>query len=67
MSTIVIPCLVIMVCYLKIFQFANQAKKKISDRKSNKTSQSDFKRSYKIAKGLFASYMVFVICWYEKK
>ena len=66
-TTIILPCIVIMVCYLKIYQFAHQANKKISERNARRSRFSDFKRSYQIAKGLFSSYMLFVICWYVYK
>jgi hypothetical protein len=64
MSSIVIPCICILFCYIRIFLYANSSKSKISAVNTNGVlKQRDFKRSLKIAKGLFASFMLFTICW----
>ena len=63
MSSIVIPGILIMICYLRIFLFARESSNKIAQ--MNKNSSSDFRRSFKIAKGLFVSFMIFLVCWQE--
>jgi hypothetical protein len=61
MSSIIIPGILIMICYLRIFLFARESSNKIAQ--MNKNSSSDFRRSFKIAKGLFVSFMIFLVCW----
>ena len=64
MSSIILPCIVTMICYMRIFIYARNASNKIAEKNSKKKdSLSDLKRSVRIAKGLFASFMLFVICW----
>nr|QVK45856.1 G protein-coupled receptor [Proales similis] len=58
MSSIIIPCVCIFFCYLKIFMFASKIKNRVAG-----SHKSDLKRSLKIAKGLFASFMLFTVCW----
>lgn len=64
MSSIVVPCICIAACYIRIFTFANQAKSKVSPNQTeSKPKSSDFRKSLRIAKGLFASFMLFTLCW----
>ncbi len=57
MSSIVIPCCCIFFFYLRIFFFASSNIGKI------KTSGDSQNKSLRIAKGLFASFLLFTICW----
>ncbi|CAF0837503.1 unnamed protein product [Brachionus calyciflorus] len=64
LSSIVIPCVLIAVCYIRIFMYSRTAKLKVApSEKSGKSKSNDFKKSLKIAKGLFASFMLFTACW----
>ncbi len=80
MSSIVIPCICILFCYIRIFIFARKAKARVAQGahdlsgtvkithgsgKKGRKSNDDFKRSLKLAKGLFASFLLFTICWFE--
>jgi hypothetical protein len=49
------PCIVILIFYVKIFMFATAAKAS--------AGTGDLKTSLRIAKGLFSSYALFVFCW----
>jgi hypothetical protein len=42
--------------------FATSAKAKVAS-KSDQRNQKDLKKSLKLAKGLFTSFMLFTICW----
>lgn len=55
-SSIVIPCGAIFFCYMKVFIFSYKSKNKL------KSSTSDT-QSIRLAQGLFASFMLFTICW----
>lgn len=82
MSSIVVPCISILFCYMRIFFYANGAKTKVipkhavsmaSSSKSNASTiitsstnvldHNSLSRSIRIAKGLFASFMLFTLCW----
>ena len=55
MSSIVIPCLAILFCYIKIFIYTYKSK--------NRSHCSNKTQSIRLAQGLFASFMLFTICW----
>ena len=60
MSSIVIPCCLILFFYIRIFVFANKNKLKVS---ATHSKVKDLSKSLKIAKGLFGSFMLFTLCW----
>ena len=62
MSSIVLPCICIFFCYMKIFFFVHNSKRRISLNQI-KTSNNEYSRSIILAKGLFTSFMIFTICW----
>ena len=49
-----LPCGAIFLCYMKIFIFAYKSK--------NKSKSSSLDQSIRLAKGLFGSFMLYVIC-----
>nr|QVK45857.1 G protein-coupled receptor [Proales similis] len=59
MSSIIIPSILILYFYIRIFVFASMASKRAASQQSKK----EFKKSLKIAFGLFASFMLFFVCW----
>lgn len=59
MSSIIIPCVCILFCYIRIFMFASNSK--VS--RALPTKKKEFSRSIRIAKGLFASFLLYSICW----
>ena len=61
MSSIVIPCIAILFCYIRIFLHSYQSKKKINTNGNH--SKSNIHQSLRLAQGLFASFMLFTICW----
>lgn len=56
MSSIVVPCLAILFCYIKVFIYSYKSKSK--SRRSNQHN-----RSMHLAYGLFISFVLFTICW----
>lgn len=64
LSSIVIPCILIAICYIRIFVYSNKIKSKVlSSEHNSKKKSNDFRKSLRIAKGLFASFMLFAACW----
>ena len=63
MSSIVIPCLAILFCYIQIFLYSYRSKKKMNTNGSHATSLHNHHNSLRLAKGLFAAFMLFTICW----
>ena len=63
MSSIIMPSVVIMVCYIRIYLFARESSNKVMDKKKSSTNVSDLRRSFRVAKGLFSSFIIFLICW----
>ena len=65
MSSIVMPCVLIMICYLRIFLFAYRSNSKVEavNKKDHKNNTKDLHKSLRIAKGLFASFLLFTVCW----
>lgn len=57
-AAIFIPCIIIMILYIKIFVFAYKSKKKIFEKSDS------LAKSLAIAKSLFLSFFLFFICWY---
>lgn len=55
-----LPSIIIFYCYIRIFSHANKIKKKIKD-KGNLNKGND--ESFKLAKTLFLSYSIYIICW----
>ena len=60
---IVVPCIAVILCYVRIFVFANQAFHKIADQMTHRKNVNDFKRSLGIAIGLLISFVLFTVCW----
>ena len=56
-----IPCTCIAICYIKIFLFVRQ--KSANRHKDDKKTTDRMSKSLKIAKSLFASFSLFVVCW----
>jgi hypothetical protein len=66
MSSIVVPCICILFCYFRIFYYVRKSKAKITAKLAKQTAKStnaEMKKSIRIAKGLFASFMLFTLCW----
>jgi hypothetical protein len=67
MSSIVVPCVCILFCYFRIFLYSHNAKTRVSSNavagRDVKSKSRDMARSLRIAKGLFASFLLFTICW----
>ena len=61
MSSIVIPCLAILFCYIRIFLHSNRSKKKMI--RNGSITRSRHRHSLRLAKGLFAAFMLFTVCW----
>ena len=59
-SCIVTPCCLIFFFYFRIFWYASKNKLKVA---SANSMTKDLSKSLRIAKGLFASFMIFTICW----
>ena len=55
MSSIVVPCIAILFCYVKIFIHSSRSKTR-----SHSTNQN---HSLRLAQGLFVSFMLFTVCW----
>lgn len=51
---VMLPCGAIFLCYMKIFIFAYKSK--------NKSNSSSLNQSVRLAKGLFGSFMLYVVC-----
>jgi hypothetical protein len=62
MTTIVIPSFLVFICYSRIFWFI----RKKGFKNNTNTAGRDFKKSIKIAQGLFASFLFFTLCWVIK-
>ncbi|RNA16468.1 melatonin receptor type 1B-B-like [Brachionus plicatilis] len=64
LSSIVVPCILIAICYLRIFIYSSKIKSKVlASESSGKRKSSDLRKSLRIAKGLFASFTLFAACW----
>lgn len=63
---ILTPCMVTFICYIMVFRHVIKHNSKVftTSKNSSSLSKNEFKKSVKIAKSLFASFMMFVICWY---
>ena len=59
-TSIVIPCGIVAVCYFKIFRFVIKSKNRVA---ANGGKKTDLSQSIKIAKGLFGSFALFTLCW----
>jgi len=57
LSSIVLPCIVILYFYMRIFIYVVRSHSRASQRGDNLI------HSLRVAKGLFVSYMIFVVCW----
>ena len=55
-TTIFLPCVLIFSCYMRIFFYAFKVKRKVLKSKS-------LMKSLKITKSLFATFILFSICW----
>ena len=53
--SVIIPCVVIFLFYVRIFYYSYK-----SGQRSNSSSD---KKSIRLAKGLFASFMIYTLCW----
>lgn len=63
-SCIIIPCCLIGFCYARIFKYSQEVKSKVrSDYLTSNNSHSVSAERFKLAKSLFVSFMLFVICW----
>ena len=60
MSSIVTPCICILFFYVRIFVFASKTKLKVT---TTNSKTRDLSKSLRIAKGLFASFVSFTVCW----
>ena len=56
MSSIIIPCLLILFCYTRIGSFVIRSKQRVLKSKR-------FRSTLRVTKGLFASFFLFTICW----
>ena len=56
MSSIIVPCLAILYCYVRIFIYSHRSK--VRSHATNNINQS-----LRLAKGLFISFMLFFVCW----
>jgi hypothetical protein len=61
MSSIVIPCVAILFCYIRIFLHSYRSKKKMNANGS--IAKSHHCHSLRLAKGLFAAFLLFTVCW----
>ncbi|CAF0949702.1 unnamed protein product [Brachionus calyciflorus] len=52
-----VPCLCILICYIKIFVFVRKYSGKV------KMNGTNHKRNIQLAKSLFASFITYFICW----
>ena len=59
---VIIPCVCIGVLYTKIFYYTSQIRNKLSSQTLFQKYRTTF-RAVKIAKSLFASFVLFFICW----
>jgi hypothetical protein len=58
------PCIIICSCYIRIFVFVMNSKNKVTLNNSSTLAKMEKrKKSIKIAKSLFFSFILFVICW----
>ena len=55
MSSIIVPSMLIIVFYVKIFIFSYRSK--------SRANSTNHNQSIRLAKGLFASFMLFACCW----
>jgi hypothetical protein len=55
--SIFIPCLLILIAYLRIFFYAHKSRRNI------KSNSDEISHSVKIATSLFASFALFTMCW----
>ena len=53
--SIIVPCIAIFLFYVRIFYYSHK-----SGQRSNSSSD---KKSLRLAKGLFASFMIYTLCW----
>lgn len=61
-TSIMIPSTLIFICYLRIFTYARSTSNKVLHM-SKELKSRNFSKSFKLAKGLFLSFMLFSICW----
>ncbi|CAF0992446.1 unnamed protein product [Brachionus calyciflorus] len=61
-SSILFPSVFILICYVRIFVFAKNSRKKVMNL-SKENKKKGFNKSVKLAKGLFCSFMLFTACW----
>ena len=59
LSSIVFPCIIILYFYVRIFVYAVRSHARVA---KNNTAKY-LKHSLRVAKGLFVSYILFVVCW----
>lgn len=62
MSSIVIPCICILCCYIGIFVYVHKRQNQLVTYQQARLIL-DQNKSFRIAVGLFASFMLFTICW----
>lgn len=62
--SICIPCILIPIFYFKIFIYAFTARSRAMFNAHTNINQG-IKETYKIAKGMFFSFVIFTICWLE--
>jgi hypothetical protein len=55
----VFPCIIILYFYVSIFIYAVKSHARVA----HKNSGNNMKHSLRVAKGLFVSYILFVVCW----
>jgi hypothetical protein len=60
MSSIVIPCVCILICYARIFFFAKKSRTRVA---AHSQKKRDMNSSLRLVKSLFASFMLFTVCW----
>jgi hypothetical protein len=56
------PCLITFSCYLRIFVFVMKSKDRVNSATTQNSGKIDGK-SLRIAKSLFSSFVLFLICW----
>lgn len=62
LSSIVAPSIAILFFYMSIFIYSYKSRIKVSRSLSVKIQSSE-RKSLRLAQGLFASFMLFVVCW----